>query len=58
MIARLRGSRSRIGNEPASGTTRRRDVNPGISIRAAAPEDWPAIWQFMRRIVAAGETFS
>ncbi len=29
-----------------------------ISVRAATPEDWPAIWQFMRRIVAAGETFS
>jgi hypothetical protein len=33
-------------------------VNPGTSIRAVAPEDWPAIWRFMRRIVAAGETFS
>ncbi|MEA2401824.1 MAG: hypothetical protein QOK00_2227 [Thermoleophilaceae bacterium] len=27
-------------------------------IRAATPADWPAIWSFMRRIVAAGETFS
>src|SRR5215210_3729045 len=27
-------------------------------IRAATDEDWPAIWSFMRRIVAAGETFS
>jgi L-amino acid N-acyltransferase YncA len=27
-------------------------------IREAAPDDWPAIWRFMRRIVAAGETFS
>lgn len=31
---------------------------PGMSIRAARPEDWPASWQFMRRIVGAGETFS
>jgi hypothetical protein len=30
----------------------------GTSIRAAASEDWPAIWPFMRRILAAGETFS
>lgn len=27
-------------------------------IRAATPDDWPAIWAFMRPIVAAGETFS
>ncbi len=27
-------------------------------IRDATPEDWPAIWPFLRRIVAAGETFS
>jgi GNAT superfamily N-acetyltransferase len=27
-------------------------------IRDAAADDWPAIWPFMRRIVAAGETFS
>jgi GNAT superfamily N-acetyltransferase len=27
-------------------------------IRDATPDDWPAIWSFMRRIVAAGETFS
>jgi GNAT superfamily N-acetyltransferase len=27
-------------------------------IREATPEDWPAIWAFMSRIVAAGETFS
>ncbi len=31
---------------------------PGPSARAARPEDWPTIWQFMRRIVGAGETFS
>jgi L-amino acid N-acyltransferase YncA len=29
-----------------------------VSIRAATPEDWPVIWRFMRRIAAAGETFS
>jgi GNAT superfamily N-acetyltransferase len=29
-----------------------------IRIRDAVPEDWPAIWPFMREIVAAGETFS
>jgi L-amino acid N-acyltransferase YncA len=33
-------------------------MNQATSIRAALPEDWPAIWQFMQRIVAAGETFS
>jgi GNAT superfamily N-acetyltransferase len=27
-------------------------------IRDATLDDWPAIWSFMRRIVAAGETFS
>jgi ribosomal protein S18 acetylase RimI-like enzyme len=29
-----------------------------MHIRAAADDDWPAIWPFLRRIVAAGETFS
>jgi GNAT superfamily N-acetyltransferase len=29
-----------------------------VLIRDATPDDWPAIWGFMRRIVAAGETFS
>jgi L-amino acid N-acyltransferase YncA len=33
-------------------------MDPGISIRAAVSEDWPAIWQLMRPIVNAGETFS
>jgi L-amino acid N-acyltransferase YncA len=27
-------------------------------IRDATDDDWPAIWSFLRRIVAAGETFS
>ncbi|MBC6461710.1 GNAT family N-acetyltransferase [Actinomadura sp. HBU206391] len=27
-------------------------------IRDATTDDWPAMWPFMRRIVAAGETFS
>jgi L-amino acid N-acyltransferase YncA len=27
-------------------------------VRAATPDDWPAIWPLLRRIVAAGETFS
>lgn len=27
-------------------------------IRDATPGDWPAIWRFMRGIVAAGETFA
>jgi L-amino acid N-acyltransferase YncA len=30
----------------------------GMGIRDATPADWPVIWAFMRRIVAAGETFS
>jgi GNAT superfamily N-acetyltransferase len=29
-----------------------------VVIRDATPDDWPAIWRFMRTIVAAGETFS
>jgi L-amino acid N-acyltransferase YncA len=29
-----------------------------VVIREATPDDWPAIWRFMRPIVAAGETFS
>lgn len=29
-----------------------------VTIREATPEDWPAIWAFMRGIVEAGETFS
>jgi ribosomal protein S18 acetylase RimI-like enzyme len=27
-------------------------------VRDATPDDWPAIWPFMRRILAAGETYS
>ncbi|HEU4422901.1 MAG TPA: GNAT family N-acetyltransferase [Pilimelia sp.] len=27
-------------------------------IRAATADDWPAIWSFLHRIVAAGETFT
>lgn len=27
-------------------------------IRTATAEDWPAIWAFLRRIVAAGETYT
>ena len=29
-----------------------------MEIRDATREDWPAIWRFLREIVAAGETFS
>lgn len=29
-----------------------------MQIREATADDWPAIWPFMRRIVAAGDTFS
>jgi GNAT superfamily N-acetyltransferase len=29
-----------------------------VTVRAATAADWPAIWRFMRVIVAAGETFS
>jgi GNAT superfamily N-acetyltransferase len=28
-----------------------------VEIRDATPEDWPAIWPFLRRIIAEGETF-
>jgi ribosomal protein S18 acetylase RimI-like enzyme len=29
-----------------------------VQVRDATPDDWPAIWPFLRRIVAAGETFT
>jgi L-amino acid N-acyltransferase YncA len=29
-----------------------------MPIRTATPEDWPAIWPFLRRIVAAGDTYT
>jgi len=29
-----------------------------MRIRAATADDWPAIWPFLREIVAAGETFT
>lgn len=29
-----------------------------VLIRDATPGDWPAIWAFLRRIIADGETFS
>lgn len=28
-----------------------------VQIRPAEPEDWPSIWPFLARIVAAGETY-
>ena len=30
----------------------------GITIRDATPDDWDAIWPFMREIIAAGETYT
>jgi GNAT superfamily N-acetyltransferase len=30
----------------------------GMRIRAATADDWPAIWPFLREIVAAGETYT
>lgn len=30
----------------------------GMTIRAATPADWPAIWPFLRDIVAAGDTYT
>ena len=45
--------------EQASAEAMHRVSTPGtILIRDAIPEDWPAIWPFMREIVEAGETFS
>jgi hypothetical protein len=29
-----------------------------VAIRDATPEDWPAIWSFLRDIVAAGDTYA
>ena len=33
-------------------------LHRGVMIRDATADDWPAIWSFMRDIVAAGDTFS
>ena len=32
--------------------------NGGVMIRDASDDDWPAIWPFLREIVAAGETYT
>lgn len=29
----------------------------GVSVRPAAPEDWPAIWPILEAVVRAGETY-
>jgi L-amino acid N-acyltransferase YncA len=29
-----------------------------VRIRDAAPQDWPALWPILRRIIAAGETYA
>jgi hypothetical protein len=29
-----------------------------MHVRDAAPDDWPAIWRILRRVIAAGETFA
>jgi hypothetical protein len=55
-VARVRWAIRDRGREGV--TLRGQDDPGGCGVRAALPEDWPAIWQFMRRIVAAGETFS
>jgi hypothetical protein len=39
-------------NGPVAGTLPR-----GVLITDARAGDWPAIWSFMGKIVAAGETF-
>lgn len=33
-------------------------MTSGVQIRDASPDDWPAIWPFLRRIVAAGDTYT
>jgi GNAT superfamily N-acetyltransferase len=33
-------------------------AKPQVEIRAARDEDWPEIWPFFARIVAAGETYA
>lgn len=33
-------------------------VPAGLTIRPASPDDWPAIWPFWHRIVAAGRTYT
>jgi L-amino acid N-acyltransferase YncA len=33
-------------------------MSDSVVIRDATPEDWPAIWSFLREIVAAGDTYA
>ena len=33
-------------------------VDGEVTVRAATAEDWPAIWSFLRGIIAAGETYT
>src|SRR6185312_14906882 len=33
-------------------------IIPGVEIRDATAQDWPAIWPFLKEIVAAGETYA
>ena len=35
-----------------------RAARDAVTIRDATPADWPAIWPFLRQIVAAGETYA
>jgi GNAT superfamily N-acetyltransferase len=45
--------------DPASaGPAGERAARSAVLVRDATAEDWPAIWSFLRGIVAAGETFS
>src|SRR5262245_45123444 len=47
----------RASSSPAVAPRTRRRHARGMLIRDATPTYWPAIWPFLRQIVAAGETF-
>lgn len=42
-----------LGPEPRSSR-----VDGGVAVRDATDDDWPAIWPFLREIVAAGDTYT
>jgi L-amino acid N-acyltransferase YncA len=43
-----------LGPEPSAAPA----GDPDVLVREATAEDWPAVWAFLRQIVAAGETYT
>jgi L-amino acid N-acyltransferase YncA len=52
------GNTAGQGGGPAGGSPSWPRAHPVAQIRDATPEDWLAIWAFMRPIVETGETYS